>query len=76
MSSERDQVHKEYSQTPRGIAEAKLDAKIERHFRLTHRGVPNGRNFRTWNHEYHPEEDRRYRENFDAIFPNAPGAGI
>lgn len=76
MSSERNNVKKTYENTPRGIAEAKLDAKIERHFRLTHRGVPNGRNFWAWNRDHRPDDDKKYRENFDKIFPNAPGAGI
>ena len=76
MSSERNAVHKEYQHTPRGISEAKLDAKIDRHFRMTHRGVPKGRSFIHWEHEYDKEAHKKFKENFDAIFPNAPGAGI
>lgn len=55
--------------------ERNFDAQTERHFK-SHRPVPNGRNFRCWNHEYKPEEDRAYRQNFDSIFPNAPGVGL
>jgi len=52
-----------------------LDAKIEKHFR-SHRDVPSGRWFRTWEHDRDPVADRKYRDNFDRIFPNSPGAGI
>lgn len=51
------------------------DAKIEAHFR-TYQPLPNGRNFHTWNHRKDIAADDRYRDNFDSIFPNAPGAGM
>lgn len=52
------------------------EAKIEKEFR-SQRELPNGRNFRYWNHEKDPAPaDKKYRRNFDATFPDAPGAGI
>jgi hypothetical protein len=52
------------------------DKKIEKSFR-SQQELPNGRNFRYWNHERDttPADDK-YKQNFDSIFPNAPGAGI
>ena len=41
-----------------------------------HNGVPNGRNFATWDHPGYTEDQRKYRGNFDSIFPDAPGAGL
>jgi len=55
--------------------EAAFEAKAEKHFR-SHRDVPSGRNFHTWEHEHDPEAEKKYRSNFDKVFPNAPGAGI
>jgi len=55
--------------------EAAFEKKAEKHFQ-SHRELPNGRNFTCWNRDKDVEADRRYRENFDAIFPNAPGAGF
>lgn len=54
--------------------EAAFDKRVDKHFQ-SHRELPNGRNFR-WNSEKDPEADRKYRNNFDSIFPNSPGAGI
>lgn len=45
-------------------------------FFSSHRELPNGRNFMCFNHEHDPEADQKYRDNFDSIFPNAPGAGL
>jgi hypothetical protein len=64
-----------YDKTPDGIAERRENEAFEKHFR-SHRDLPNGRNFRWWNADQSPEADRKYRKNFDAIFPNSPGAGI
>ena len=56
--------------------EAAFEKKAEKHFR-SHRELPTGRDFR-WNQPHHHAiaGDKNFRENFDRIFPNAPGAGI
>jgi len=51
-----------------------FEAKAEKHFR-SHRELPNGRDYR-FNHVHTKGEDKKFKENFDAIFPNAPGNGI
>jgi len=48
--------------------------KSERHFR-SQRELPCGRDFR-WNSERQPAADKKYADNFDGIFPNAPGVGM
>ena len=55
--------------------ERATDAKMEQHFR-SHRDVPNGRNFHTWEHTHDPVAEDKYRKNFDKVFPNSPGAGL
>lgn len=42
-----------------------------------HRGLAPGRDYR-WNifGQIKPEEFKSFRENFDDIFPDAPGAGM
>lgn len=55
--------------------EAVFEARAERHFR-SHPELPNGRNVWAWNREHQPKADRKYKANFDTIFPDAPGAGI
>lgn len=54
----------------------KFCKKRERHFK-GQRELPTNRNF-LWNSfRYKTEEDmNNYRNNFDDIFPNSPGAGI
>lgn len=54
--------------------EAAFEAKAEKHFR-SHRELPNGRDYR-FNRSYNKKDDEKFKKNFDAIFPNAPGAGI
>lgn len=56
--------------------EKAFEKKAEKHFK-GQRELPVGRDFR-WNqpHWHANAGDKKYRENFDAIFPNAPGAGI
>ena len=56
--------------------EIAFEKKAEQHFK-GQRELPNGRDFR-WNqpHWYANAGDKNFRKNFDAIFPNAPGAGI
>ena len=55
--------------------EAAFEAKADKHFK-SHRELPKGRNFTCWNREKNTKGDKKYRNNFDAIFPNAPGAGL
>ena len=55
--------------------EAAFEVKAEKHFN-GQRELLNGRNFHCWNHTPIPEEDSRYRKNFDATFPNSPGVGM
>jgi hypothetical protein len=54
--------------------EAAADKKMEKHFR-SHRELPTGRDFRCFQ-EKTPEADQKYRDNFDRIFPKAPGFGL
>jgi hypothetical protein len=56
--------------------EIAFEKKAEKEFK-GQRPLPNGRDFR-WNQPYwHANAgDNQFRENFDRIFPNAPGAGI
>lgn len=56
--------------------EAAFERRAEKHFK-SHRELPNGRDFR-WNqpHQYAVQGDKKFRENFDRIFPNSPGAGF
>ena len=55
--------------------ERMTDAQIENHFK-SHRELPAGRNFTCWNRQHQPSQDAKYKENFDRIFPNAPGFGL
>jgi len=55
--------------------EAAFEKKAEKHFK-GQRELPNGRNFRFWNHDKDTKADKQYRKNFDKVFPNSPGAGI
>ena len=55
--------------------EAQFEVKAEKHFN-SHRELRNGRNFQMWNHVPIPGENERYRNNFDATFPNSPGVGL
>lgn len=54
--------------------EAAFEKKAERHFK-SQRELPNGRDFR-WNMTIDPTSEKKYRKNFDTIFPNAPGVGM
>jgi len=57
--------------------EAIFELKAEKHFR-SHRETPNGRDHRfNCRGGYISDSTRaeKYNKNFDAIFPNAPGAG-
>lgn len=54
--------------------EKKFD-KFEQSYFKSQRELPNGRDFR-WNMQIDPVSEHSYRENFDTIFPNAPGAGF
>ena len=47
----------------------------EKFFR-SHRDTPTGRNFVYWNGVETAQDRQNYRDNFDSIFPNAPGAGM
>lgn len=55
--------------------EASFERKAEKHFK-SHRELPTKRNFRCWNRDKDVQADRKYRQNFDKIFPKAPGTGI
>lgn len=58
------------------LSDAQLDKRMEQEFGKhgSHRELKPGRNFLWDVMRYHDGQD--YRKNFDAIFPNAPGAGI
>ena len=55
--------------------EARFEAQAERYFK-SHRELPPGRNFTCWNREKNTKGDKKYRSNFDKVFPHAPGAGL
>ena len=55
--------------------EAKFDARVEKHFK-SHPELPSGRNFVYWNHDKDTEGKKKYRDNFDSVFPNSPGVGL
>jgi len=54
--------------------EAVFERNAEKHFK-SQRELPNGRDYR-WNQEKDNKAESAYRNNFDSIFPNAPGAGF
>ena len=56
--------------------EARFEKKAEQHFK-GQRELQCGRDFR-WNqpHWYANQGDKKFKQNFDRIFPHAPGAGI
>ena len=54
--------------------ERQFEKKAEQHFK-GQRELPNGRDFR-WNSQRDFEAEKRYRQNFDAVFPNSPGFGF
>lgn len=61
--------------------EAAFDRKAEKHFR-SHREIPNGRDFRWNNYRFdlvNTPAGRaidNFRNNFDSVFPDAPGSGV
>ena len=56
--------------------EIAFEKQAEKHFK-SQRELPNGRDFR-WNqpHWHAKAGDKKFRENFDKIFPNSPGVGF
>lgn len=69
------QAGKEFSQKVHNNAtEAAWERKAEKYFK-SHRELPTGRDFR-WNMEKDVTAERKFRNNFDKIFPDAPGVGI
>mgnify|MGYP001556254212 CR=1 FL=1 len=62
--------------------EKAFEKKAERHFK-SQREIPNGRDYRWNSYRFSQHEmdngktaDENFRDNFDSVFPNAPGAGI
>lgn len=55
--------------------EKAFDKKAEKHFK-SHRELPTGRDFRAFGRDPDPSADQNYRDNFNATFPNAPGANF
>jgi len=55
--------------------EAVFEAKAEKQF-ASHRELKDKRNFMMWNRSYDSDAENKYRKNFDATFPNAPGQGF
>lgn len=56
--------------------EAKHERFEENYFK-SQREIPNGRNFLWDTYRFRTKSDiDSYRDNFDRIFPNAPGVGI
>ena len=68
-------IDRDYDNTRSGQIEKAEDRQFEKHFK-SHRGVPDGRNFRWWNADKSLTADINYRNNFDDIFPNSPGSGV
>lgn len=54
--------------------EAQFERDSEKHFR-SHPELPNGRDFR-FNRAFSSRADKKYRSNFDSVFPNSPGAKL
>jgi len=55
--------------------EAVFEARAEKHFK-SQPELPNGKNFVFWNHDKDMKGKKKYRSNFDSVFPNSPGAGL
>jgi len=55
--------------------EAAFDRRAEKHFK-SQPELPNNRNFVYWNHDKDIKGKLKYRNNFDSVFPNSPGAGL
>ncbi len=55
--------------------EAKFDKRADKHFK-SHPELPYGKAFNHWNRDKNIEGDKKYRNNFDSVFPRSPGAGI
>lgn len=64
-----------YENSEYGHLSSTFKSRMKQHDRQ-HNDTPDGRNFATWNHPNFIEGQRKVRENFDSIFPDAPGAGI
>ena len=65
-----------FSSSMTAAQEKAFEKKAENHFK-SQRELLLGRDFR-WNkpHWHCKQDDQKFRENFDKIFPNAPGAGF
>lgn len=59
------------------LSDAQIDKRARQEFGKygSHRELATGRNY-LWNVMRFHENDEGYRNNFDRIFPDAPGAGI
>lgn len=69
------QAGKAFKQTVHDDAsEAVWEQKADKWFK-SHRELPTGRDFR-WNMKIDKRSERKFRKNFDQIFPDAPGVGI
>lgn len=55
--------------------ETAFEARADKHFK-SHPELPKGRSFMHWNRDKNTKGDKKYRANFDSIFPNAPGKGL
>jgi len=55
--------------------EAAFEKKADQHFK-SHKPCPLGRNNWCWELRNDPESNKNWRDNFDNVFPDAPGAGI
>ena len=77
MSGDLFSVHQDNLKKARSRAEeAAFDRKVEKHFQ-SHPELQSGRDYRMQTFNCITQEERnKYRKNFDAIFPDAPGAGL
>jgi hypothetical protein len=69
---------KRYKEKMKAIADEKrCDKMIADYGVNTYQQFPNGRDFMCFKRSSESRESReKYRENFDRVFPNAPGAGM
>ena len=69
---------KRYAEKIKAIKnEAKVDKMISEVGVNTYQQFQNGRDYRSFKHSSITKQDREnFRNNFDKIFPNSPGAGI
>lgn len=60
--------------TPTEVQDHHDTHTMEKHFAMTHRDTPDGRNFATWNHPNFASGKRQIEKNFDKAFAGSPSS--